>query len=140
MKRVLCAVTILSMTVMPLGVSGQGKKNRDNVVAEMMQKKLKSAQLVLEGVAIADHKKIERGAEDLIQLAKTTTWQLIRSPRYEMQSNDFIRAAENLVQKARDKNVDGAALAYVEMTLTCVRCHQYVRDLRDVRLQNADVP
>jgi cytochrome c556 len=138
MKRVLLAVTILSMALTPLGVSGQGKKQRDNVVAEMMQKKLKSAQLVLEGVAIADHKKITQGAEDLIQLAKTTTWQLVRSPRYEMHSNDFIRAAENLVQKARDKNVDGAALAYVEMTLTCVRCHQYVRDLRDVRSQNAD--
>ena len=138
MKRVLCAATILSMSLMPLSVSGQGKKNRDNVVAEMMQKKLTSAQLVLEGVAIGDHKKIERAAEDLMQLAKSTTWQLVRSPRYEMHSNDFIRAAENLVQKARDKNVDGAALAYVEMTLSCVRCHQYVRDLRDVRLGNAD--
>lgn len=139
MIRTLFAVAVLALAVVPFSVSGQGKKDRDSIVAEMMQKKLKSAQHVLEGIAIADFKKITRGAEDLIQLAKTTEWQLIRSPRYEMHSNDFVRAAENLIQKARDKNVDGAALAYVEMTLSCVRCHQYVRDLRDVRVPDRDV-
>ena len=136
MKRILWAatVTVVIVTLIPFHVAGQGKKERDRVVAEMMQKKLKSAQSVLEGIAKADFKKISANADELISLAKSETWQLIRSPRYEVFSNEFIRAAENLAQKARDKNVDGAALAYVELTLTCVRCHQFVRDLRDARL------
>jgi hypothetical protein len=29
-------------------------------------------------------------------------------------------------------------LAYVEMTLSCVRCHQYVRDPPDVRAPHRD--
>jgi hypothetical protein len=131
MKRILCAVTVLTLAFLPFHAAGQGKKDSDQVVAEMMKKKLKSAHLVLEGIALADFKKVGGSAEDLIGLAKSTTWQLIRSPRYETYSSEFIRAAENLAQKARDKNVDGAALAYVEMTLACVRCHQYVRDRRD---------
>src|SRR5262249_13817071 len=87
------------------------------------------------GVAVADFKKIAGGGEELIRLAKSETWQLIRSPFYERYSADFIATTEKLVKKAKEKNMDGAALAYVEMTLSCVRCHQYVREhRRDARL------
>jgi hypothetical protein len=72
----------------------------------------------------------------LIKLAKSETWQLIRSPYYERHSADFIQRTESLVKKAKEKNMDGAALAYVEMTLSCVRCHQYVREHR----RDASVP
>ena len=51
-----------------------------------------------------------------------------------MQTNNFRRALETLTQKAKAKNLDGATLAYVDMTVTCVRCHQYCRDVRDTRL------
>jgi hypothetical protein len=52
---------------------------------------------------------------------------------YEVQTNNFRRAAETLIQKAKAKNLDGATLAYVDMTVTCVRCHQYCRDIRDTK-------
>jgi len=47
-----------------------------------------------------------------------------------MNSNDFRRAAETMIQQAKAKNTDGIALAYVDMTLSCVRCHKYVREVR----------
>ena len=43
---------------------------------------------------------------------------------------DARRIADDLVKKATEKNLDGAALAYVEMTLTCVKCHKHVREAR----------
>jgi cytochrome c556 len=142
MRRFLFGVTVFALAFVPLAGSGQDKKgeqdkkgDRDEILAEMMQKKLKSAHLVLDGVAIGDFKKIANGGEELIRLAKSETWQLIRSPHYERHSADFVRTTENLVKKAKEKNMDGAALAYVEMTLSCVRCHQYVREhRRDARL------
>jgi cytochrome c556 len=130
MKRALCTVVALALIAVPFKVAAQGKKDRDEILAEMMQKKLKSTHLVLDGVAIGDFKKITIGGKALIKLANSETWQLIRSPDYERHSADFIRATEKLVKKAQDKNIDGAALAYVEMTLSCVRCHQYVREHR----------
>ena len=115
MKRILCAVTMVTLALIPFNVAGQDKKeDSDEVLAKMMQKKLKSAHLVLDGVAIGDFKKIENGGEELIKLAKSETWQLIRSPHYERHSADFVRATENMVKKAKEKNMDGAALAYVE--------------------------
>ena len=135
MKQVLCGAAAFALAFIPLAVSGQDKRDKDEILAEMMQKKLKSAHLVLDGVALGDFKKIANGGEELTRLAKSETWQLIRSPLYERHSADFVRTTENLVKKAKEKNMDGAALAYVEMTLSCVRCHQYVREhRRDARL------
>jgi hypothetical protein len=52
------------------------------------------------------------------------------------QSHDFRRAAEAILQKAKERNLDGVALAYGDLTRTCVHCHQYLRDVRDARLPN----
>jgi hypothetical protein len=30
-------------------------------------------------------------------------------------------------RKAKDKNIDGATLAYLRLTMNCVNCHKYVR-------------
>ena len=30
--------------------------------------------------------------------------------------------------KAKAKNLDGATLAYVRLTMNCIECHKYVRD------------
>jgi cytochrome c556 len=51
-----------------------------------------------------------------------------------MNSNEFRRAAEKIIDKAKAKNIDGVTLAYFEMTMSCVRCHEYVREVRDVSL------
>jgi hypothetical protein len=112
-----------------------GEARQPQKVQQVMIDKLKNAKLLLEGLALADFKKIERSAEELIQLSKTAEWLVLRTPRYEVHSNDFRRAAEAVAQKARAKNIDGVALAYVEMTLSCVKCHQYVREVRDARLE-----
>jgi hypothetical protein len=135
MKRLILTLIALAALVVPFRAVGQDKGDRDELLAKMMQKKLKSAHLVLDGVAVGNFKQMESGGEELIRLAKSETWQLIRSPNYEIHSADFVRATEKLVKKAKEKNMDGAALAYVEMTLSCVRCHQYVREhRRDARL------
>ena len=142
MQRIVYAAMILLLAMIPCNVGGQDKKkNRDEDLAEMMQKKLKSAHIVLDGVVVSDFKKVAQGGEELIRLAKSETWQLIRSPHYDRHSAEFIRTTDNLVKKAKEKNMDGTALAYVEMTLSCVRCHQYVRDYRrDARLDFLPAP
>ena len=103
-------------------------------VKKIMQEKLKNSQTLLEGIALNDFNKIGASAEELIQLSKTAEWHVFQTPRYEMNSNEFRRAAEKVIQKAKAKNIDGVTLAYFEMTMSCVRCHDYVREVRDVSL------
>jgi CheY-like chemotaxis protein len=63
-----------------------------------------------------------------MQLTKEVEWQVLKTPRYQVLSNQFRRAIENVQEKATQKNLDGG---YVELTLSCVKCHKYVREVRD---------
>lgn len=105
-------------------------------VDALMAQKLKSSQQVLEGISVGNFKKITAGAEQLIQLTKTEEWLVHKTPKYQIHSNEFVRAAETLIRKSEEKNLDGATLAFFDMTMSCVRCHQYVREIRDVRHEN----
>jgi hypothetical protein len=132
MKKMLVvlALVALAASLAPL----QGQTKRPGEVSKLMEAKLKNAKQVLEGLALGDFDKIARSGEELIQLSRAEEWHVVKTPRYELHSNEFRRAAETIVQKAKAKNLDGAALGYVEMTMSCVRCHQYVREVRDARL------
>jgi hypothetical protein len=132
MRKALCLVLVLSLAGLIAAPTGGATQRRD--VKELMMQKLKNSQGLLEGLALADYNKITGHAERLIQLSKTAEWMVRRTPRYEMHSNEFRRSAEVIMQKAKEKNIDGVALAYFDMTLSCVRCHQYVREVQDARL------
>jgi hypothetical protein len=113
--------------------SPPGNAQDGDGLKRLMTSKLKNSQAVLEGLALNDFSKISRGAEALIQFSKTAEWFVRKTAKYELYSNEFRRAAETIVEKARDKNLDGAALAYFDMTMVCLRCHRYMREERDAR-------
>ena len=130
MKRLVCIVVALVLCAAISSLEGLGKETKKTT---LMQKKLAHGQKVLEGVTQGDFKMIRRHAEELIDISKAAEWKAVDTPRYKVYSNDFRRSAEALIEKARDKNLDGAALAYVELTLGCVKCHKHVREVRMVR-------
>ena len=131
MKRVTLILTglLLASVAAPGGHSAGPDKSPG-----LMRRKLEHSQKVLEGVAVQDFKMIERHAEELIQLSKLAEWKALKTPTYELYSNDFRRTANALVENARRKNIDAAALSYVDLTLTCVKCHKHVREVRMTRL------
>lgn len=94
----------------------------------VMQRKLTHAQKVLEGLATEDYDKIGKNADGLLDCLKEATWKIAQTDRYVMYSDDFRRGVEGMRKAAKDKKIDAAALAYVDITLTCVKCHRYLRD------------
>jgi cytochrome c556 len=95
-----------------------------------MKLKLQNAQSVLEGLALTDFKKIETGGEYLWMLSKKTEFQHRHTPEYKQYSDAFGRNAETIVRMAQEKNLDGAARAYVQMTINCVDCHKHLREAK----------
>lgn len=95
-----------------------------------MRLKLKNAEAVLDGIAVADFARIEEGADYLVRLSKKAEFQKKDVPNYERYNESFRQAAEGLVQAAKAKKVDRAALAYVRLTMTCVECHNHLRELK----------
>lgn len=132
MKKLIALGLLLALAFgghSPAPTQAQGGKN----VTKLMAAKLQNSQRVLEGLAVGDFKKITTSAEELIELTKTEEWLMHKTPRYEIHSNEFRRAAEALIRKSKDKNIDGTTLAFFDLTMACVRCHQYVREIRDAR-------
>ena len=108
-----------------------------NNLRDFMQLKLKHSQLVLEGIVMADFDRIAKNAQQLSLLSQATNWQVLQTPDYLQHSTEFRRAADALTAAAKKKNIDGAALAYMEVTMKCVNCHKYVRA---VRMASLDEP
>jgi hypothetical protein len=128
-KRFVLALAVVG--IMTLSGHGQDKALRD-----LMQRKLQAGQKALEGLALGDFDKIAKNADEMILVSKATEWRVVKSPQYEVFSNEFRRRADTLSQAARDHNLDGASLAFVEVTLSCVKCHKYVREVRTSRLDD----
>jgi hypothetical protein len=132
MRRVTFAAIVLALLLGIPTLSGHGgEPKKDDKLHDLMQRKLAASQKVLEGIALGDFDKIGKQADELIQVSKQTEWRVLKTPQFELHSNDFRRVADNLAKDAKDKNLDGAALSYVELTLTCVKCHKHVRGIRD---------
>ncbi len=104
---------------------------------EVMKAKLQHSQAALEGIALADFDAVQASAQKLTQLSQAAGWRTRRTPEYDLFTAEFRRRTEALEQSAREKNIDGATLAYSQMTFTCVNCHKYIRGRKVVQLKAA---
>ena len=95
-----------------------------------MKKKLEYSQNILSGLATEDFKKIRENASSMKALDVLEKFVHPRDKDYRMQLQTFQFANDELIRNAREKNVDGAALAYVQLTVSCVNCHKVLRSTR----------
>jgi hypothetical protein len=89
---------------------------------------LEHSKAIVEGLVLEDHEKIKKHSQDLSLLSLEANWRVIHTPEYLQHSEEFKRTADSLTDAGRKKNIDGAVLAYLEMTMKCVNCHKYVRN------------
>ncbi|HZL88791.1 MAG TPA: hypothetical protein VFB96_10495 [Pirellulaceae bacterium] len=106
-------------------------------VAIFMRAKLEHSQKVLEGLTLEDYEKIAKHAQEMSLLSQASTWQILQTPEYHDRSVEFRRSVDAITEAARKKNLEGAALAYVEATMKCVSCHKYVRRVKMMRAEDA---
>ena len=121
------AVAFVPVVLVPLFVASgeQAPSLRD-----FMQLKLNHSQKILEGLVREDFAALAKHSQELSLLSLDASWQVLQTAEYTQQSLEFRRAADALTAAAKKKNLDGAALAYVDVTMKCVNCHKYVRSAR----------
>ena len=103
-------------------------------LSAFMRAKLKYSQLIVEGLTTEDYDSLVRHGQEMALLSQAANWNVLQTDDYLHHSIGFRRAANALTQAAKEKNLEGATLAYVDMTMKCVRCHQYVRGVRTAAL------
>jgi len=95
-----------------------------------MRQKLDFSKDVLEGLSLEQFASIERGAKALKKLSEAAEWEVPTIPNatdYVAQTSEFQRSCDELLKQAKARNIDGATLAYLKLTMTCVQCHKFVR-------------
>ena len=99
---------------------------RQGPVESLMKAKAGYAHRLLDAVVLGDLETARDQAFRLKAVAETADWNVMDTPEYVRESEAFIRATDRLLQSAGSKNPEAVALAYVEVTLSCVHCHRYV--------------
>jgi hypothetical protein len=130
LKCVLSGVAVFALSATFLTVRGQEPKARSR--AEFMRMKLEYSKKALEGLTLENYDSIARNARALRLLSQAAEWEVPTIPNatdYVVYTREFQLLTDEMANKARDKNIDGATLAYLRLTMNCVNCHKYVREV-----------
>lgn len=128
--RFCVGILILASFFLGNGLTYAQAENQSGI-KEVMQQKVACSMQVLVGIALEDYSLITKNAENLVTLSNKTNWYSRQVPEYELFLNEFRRNAQQLLKAGQQKNVDAASLAYVQMTLSCVSCHKFIRKSSD---------
>ena len=124
----------------PEGKETVSEPDEKSELAVFMRKKLDATNKVMEGLCLNDMKLVGKGAKSLMKISDSDRWRRSNDMMYLHHSREFDRAVDTLADKAEHENADGAALAWMEVTMSCIRCHDWVRDTMVARSPDADTP
>lgn len=110
--------------------TGQEKKPPTEAANEpsiWMKKKLDYSQNILAGLANADFDQVTENAQAMQGLSKLEWFIRGRTPGYRTQLEIFQDANAEIIKQAKQDNLEGSALAFTQLTISCVNCHKHLR-------------
>lgn len=105
-------------------------KRQIRILAPAMAQKLKHSQDLIAALAVEDFDRIADNARSLRKVDLETLWKVSPNLNYVKYSAELAVIADEMVRCAKERDLNGATLAYVRMTINCVDCHKFVRDNR----------
>jgi hypothetical protein len=121
-------VATLALALVVVSAGGQEPKRPD--VRPFMRQKLRHAQFLIEGLANEDLALIRDNARALRKIAGDAQWRVSPNLAYVKYGAEFAGIADELERRANEKDLNGATLSYIRLTINCVDCHRFVRDNR----------
>lgn len=98
-------------------------------LANFMRAKLDASGQILEGLCTEDFALIETGARKLTIMSEAAQWRVTNDAMYRQHSAEFQDVAKRLQKAAKETNLEGAALAWIDATMSCIECHRWVRTM-----------
>jgi hypothetical protein len=122
------ACFLLLATGAVAAVNAQEVGGKDQPTSFWMQKKLEYSKNILAGITTADFDKIVENAESMRRLSSIEGFIRGRTPGYRTQLQIFEHSSDEIIRQGQKDNVDGAALAFTQLTISCVNCHKQIRE------------
>lgn len=104
------------------------KQSDEATMSVWMEKKLKHSQAILRGLAMGDFEDVQFNAGRLKLLNRVEGFVRRRNPTYRAHLNTFSRVSAEIERQAQKKNIEGATLAFNQLTVSCVECHKTLRN------------
>jgi len=92
-----------------------------------MDVKVQESQLVFAALARADFDAIAQSTKKLKTLSALEGFVRRSTPGYRTQLRSFEFAVDEIQLQAKRQNIEGVALAFNQLTLSCVNCHKLLR-------------
>ena len=116
-----------------MSTEAHSHKEQEPTLRDVMQRKLDHAHNLLDSLAVEDYEGLAASTERLMRLAEDASWVGRPDAQFTANLRRFTSSLETLRTAATEKDINGAALGYVDMTLRCVGCHQSLRGVRNAR-------
>jgi hypothetical protein len=124
-------VLLVPLAAVSLADRREQKKPREPDKSSIwMQRKLEHAQKILAGLTKVDFDTITENAQSMATLGYLEKWDNADRPDYKRELGHFEAINKDLIRQAQKKNLEGATLAYTQLTINCVKCHSIVRDAK----------
>jgi hypothetical protein len=104
------------------------KDGPEHKLKRFMRQKLEASNSILEGLCTEDLPMVAAGAEILMKMSHEEQWRVSNDMMYRRYSNEFGNAVEELQKEAEDQDMDGTSMAWVNVTMKCLKCHEWVRN------------
>jgi len=131
MKRIF-AMLILSVSSVSGTAKPQSRERIPEVTIEKpmsfwMAQKIDLSKKILESLTKQDFAALETDANQLRTLGKIEGFVRRQDEAYRRYQQQFDSALLDVANQARARNVEGAALAFNQLTTSCVVCHKRLR-------------
>ena len=97
-------------------------------LSRFMRQKLDASSKVLEGLCTEDLEMVAEGSKVLLKMSQEERWRVSTDMMYRRYSNEFSAAVEELLKESEDQDMDGTSMAWVNVTMKCLKCHEWVRN------------
>ncbi len=106
----------------------QKKQELEPALRKFMLQKLEASNDVLAGLMTDDFDRIANAADKLSRMSQAEEWRVSNDPTYARFGREYRQAIERLKSKTRKSAPEQTAVAWMNVTLSCIECHQWVRN------------
>jgi hypothetical protein len=111
----------------PVQPQAKAEKSGEQSASFWMERKLHLSQQLLAGITAGDFEKITQTAQTMRSLDKVESFIRGRTPGYRTQLQFFDESLNEIIRQADKDNLEGAALGFTQLTISCVNCHKQLR-------------
>lgn len=108
--------------------SADKKEEPGKALSRFMRQKLQASNLILEGLCTEDLEMVSEGSKTLMKMSHEERWRVSNDVMYRRYSTEFVHSVEELQKEAEDNDMDGTSMAWVNVTMKCLKCHEWVRN------------